>query len=541
MQVSLTPLRLALVTAVFLLVSANLAFWQRTAAALWAPTPAIVAFFAALTLVLLFATLLPLLLAPSGWPLRLVATVLVIVASAAGHFMDGMGTPMTSSMMRNLLETDAAEVHDLLNMGLMLRVGLLGLLPAIFIWRVRLVSPGGWRDARNRAVLASGLLLAAVLALVSSAPLMAVFLREHKVLRAYANPVAPLFNFFAALPDVKPEQGELVNPADTTSRGPELSRPRVFVLVLGETARAANFQLGGYARPTNPRLSTTPDVTWFSAVSSCGTSTAESVPCMFSHLGQEGSRRDSPARYENLLDTLTRKGVEVLWFDNNSGCKGVCDRIPTSSFSDDALRRLHADECRGMHCRDAVLTHALDAALASITRDTLIVLHQVGSHGPAYADRYPPAFRRFMPACELGDLSRCDRQSLLNAYDNTILYTDHNLVESIAALRRHAGRFQPMLLYVSDHGESLGEAGIYLHGLPRSFAPETQTHVPMVTWMPRETRDALGISATCLSRLAREPLSHDNLYHTVAGYFAYTGRPYQARLDLIADCQDSIT
>jgi len=444
-------------------------------------------------------------------------------------------------MMRNMLETDAAEVHDLLNTGLMLRLLVLGVVPAIFIWRVRLVRRGGWRDARNRALAATGLLLAAAIALMPSAPLMAVFLREHKVLRAYANPVAPVFNFFAALPHAKPEQGELVNPADATPRGPASSRPRVFVLVLGETARAGNFQLGGYARATNPRLSQTADVTWFSAVTSCGTSTAESVPCMFSHLGRQGSRGDSPGRYENLLDTLTRKGVDVLWFDNNSGCKGVCSRVTSVSFMDDAVRRLQPDACRGMHCWDSVLTGALDAALASIERDTLIVLHQVGSHGPAYSERYPPAFRKFSPACELGDLSRCDRQSLVNAYDNTILYTDHNLAENIAALQRHEDKYQQMLLYVSDHGESLGEGGVYLHGLPRSFAPESQTHVPMLTWVPQATRAALGTSPACLAKLSREPLSHDNLYHTVAGYFAYAGKPYDRRLDLIADCQDSIS
>ena len=532
----MTPVRFALAVALFLVATGNLGFWQRTAQALWYPSWTLAAFFAALAILLVLLPMLVLLLLPASRPLKAGAIVLVLVASVAGYFMDRMGSPMTAAMMRNVLETDSAEVQDLINGGMLLRVALLGVLPAVLITRLTIIPMGGWRGAGRR--LGTVVVLIALLAgcLSVSAPVMAVFLREHKVLRAYANPVAPIWNFFAALQAKPAIKGPLINPAPAVPTRKAGDRTRVFVLVLGETARAANFGLGGYSRDTTPRLRQRTDITYFPSVESCGTSTAESVPCMFSHLGREGARKDQPERYETLLDTLVRAGVRVIWLDNNSGCKGVCARVPTIDLGQAPVRERHGDLCAGMHCLDEALDRELQRELAAIATDTLIVMHQIGSHGPAYTERYPAAFQRYQPVCALADLSRCDRQSLINAYDNTILYTDHNVALNIESLQRESLARTTMLLYVSDHGESLGENGMYLHGLPRSLAPAAQTQVPMVAWLSENFRQADPVGSGCLAKRATSALSHDNLYHTVAGFFGITQVPYQPALDMLAPC-----
>ena len=282
-------------------------------------------------------------------------------------------------------------------------------------------------------------------------------------------------------------------------------------LVVGETARAANFQLGGYARETNPRLSAASDLVYFDAASSCGTSTSVSVPCIFSHLGRE--RFDNGgSRYLNLLDMLAQAGVDVEWRDNNAGCKGVCARVPFVEYAKSA-----SPLCRNGYCFDEVLMSGLARRLDAVRRDSLIVFHQIGSHGPAYSERYPAGFERFRPVCLTSELEHCSREEVVNAYDNTILYTDHILAEQIELLRSLSDRFDTLLMYVSDHGESLGEQRIYLHGMPYSFAPEVQTHVPLLIWTSAGFRQRTGLSESCLQAKARQAVSHDNVFHTVMG------------------------
>jgi lipid A ethanolaminephosphotransferase len=184
-----------------------------------------------------------------------------------------------------------------------------------------------------------------------------------------------------------------------------------------------------------------------------------------------------------------------------------------------------------------VLLHGLDSVVARADRDTLIVLHQKGSHGPAYSRRYPPAFRRFLPACESNDLHECDRQAIVNAYDNTISYTDHVLAELIDLLRSHSERLDTGLLYVSDHGESLGENGVYLHGLPYAIAPDEQTRVPFIVWFSAGWAMDTGLDLRCVSGQRDAPAGHENLSQTVLGLMDVESEVYQPTLDLFAACR----
>ena len=310
------------------------------------------------------------------------------------------------------------------------------------------------------------------------------------------------------------------------------AKPMLTVLVIGETARAQNFSLNGYARATNMELAHH-DVLSFSNVTACGTSTAVSLPCMFSDLGRAKSRSDSATRREGLLDVLQRAGLNVLWLDNNSGCKGVCARVPHESMSASRVEAL----CREGDCYDDILVQALQNKAGLITTDTVVVLHMIGSHGPAYFKRYPEKFEAFSPACRSADLSRCSRETIVNAYDNSIRYTDHVLSELVGLLRGVNSRFDTAMLYVSDHGESLGEKGLYLHGIPYALAPREQVHVPMLMWISSGMRQRLGLDLACLAARRGDALTHDNLFHSVLGLAMVDTGAYIEGLDLLRPCR----
>jgi lipid A ethanolaminephosphotransferase len=235
-------------------------------------------------------------------------------------------------------------------------------------------------------------------------------------------------------------------------------------------------------------------------------------------------------RSESLLHVLAHAGIGTLWRDNQTGCKGVCTGLPYESFE-------HGHDpvdCDRNGCRDQAMLRDLAQAAGS-GGDTVLVLHQLGNHGPSYYKRYPRSLGKFQPACESADLAQCGRSAIVNAYDNATLNTDDFLARTIAALAAMHSR-ETALIYLSDHGESLGENGLYLHGIPYAIAPATQTQVPMVMWFSPEMAKDRGIDLACLRRRAAQPASHDNLFHSVLGLMQVRTRAYDRRRDLFAGC-----
>ena len=167
----------------------------------------------------------------------------------------------------------------------------------------------------------------------------------------------------------------------------------------------------------------------------------------------------------------------------------------------------------------------------------VLALHQMGSHGPAYYKRSPPALKRFLPECTNTTLGQCDREQLINAYDNTIVATDRFLADTIAWLKGRSTEYAPALVYMSDHGESLGELGIFLHGLPYAFAPEAQKRVPFIAWFGADLAARRGLDTACVGRLLDTPYSHDNLYHSTLGLLDVTTPTYRRELDAFAPCR----
>jgi len=480
------------------------------------------ALLGALGLALALAGLLFATLAFLVWPrwLKPAGLLLLTTATASSYFMVAYGVVIDPSMMANVAGTDVREVRDLLTpaLGLALLLGVV--LPGLWWWRQPLRRlPVGQLLGRQAlwALLAS---LVAVAALALSFQDLASLMRNHKSLRYMINPYNSAYAIGRhSVGEVKRSQqvlqtvgadAHIVLPAGGAGPSP------LIVLVVGETARAADFGLGGYERDTTPELKALQakgNLVYFPKVRSCGTNTETSLPCMFSHLGRTDYVA-SDARFESLLDILKRAGMSVLWLDNQSGCKGVCDRVPNVEVSTVAPPGL----CESGECQDMALLRALPGQLAAQhpqvnPAGTVVILHQMGSHGPAYYKRSPTSLKAFLPECTSTSLQACKQQDIVNAYDNSLRATDAMLAETIRWLETQ-GR-PTMLLYVSDHGESLGEKGLYLHGMPYSFAPDEQTHVPMLTWMSNSFAQSLKLDAACLKQQAFKNWSHDNLFHTV--------------------------
>ncbi|WP_296495045.1 phosphoethanolamine--lipid A transferase [Rhodoferax sp.] len=466
---------------------------------------------------ILFATLAFLV-----WPrwLKPAGVLLLATVTASSYFMAAYGIVIDPSMMANVAGTDAREVRDLLTpaLGLALFSGLI--LPGVWWWRQPLRRLPARRLLGRQALWALLAFLLAVAALAVSFQDLASLMRNHKSLRYMINPYNTVYAIGRhSAGEVKRSQ----QPLQTVGADAHIVLPTgqagvspLIVLVVGETARAANFGLGGYARDTTPRLKALQakgNLVYFPQVTSCGTNTETSLPCMFSHLDRNGFVANE-ARYENLLDILKHAGMSVLWLDNQSGCKGVCDRVPHVAVSTVAPPGL----CESGECQDMALLRALPGQLAAQQTQThaagtVVVLHQMGSHGPAYSRRSPANLKTYAPECASSALQACQQQEIVNAYDNSLRATDDMLAETIGWLE--SLQRPTMLLYVSDHGESLGEKGLYLHGMPYSFAPDEQTHVPMLTWMSPAFAQRLKLDATCLKQKALESWSHDNLFHTV--------------------------
>ena len=527
-RLSLGTNTLLLIIALYLATTQNLAFWSQVLRALPADRGVPELALLGCLFVALVTTLL-LVMAPfaSRWLLKPALGVLLVLAAACGHFMDSFGVVMDRTMLVNVLNTDFREAGELIDPVLLLRVLIAGGLPVLLLHRVQVVRGHPLAELGRRLALVTVACLALLACVMANYKDVTLWARNNRQVRTHVNPTFALYSAYRlARAEFRRPPGPIrVVAADARRSASVAGRPRVVFLFVGETTRAANFGLDGYSRDTTPELAAIEGVVSFSDVSSCGTSTAVSVPCMFSRLGRAGYGHDRALEEENLLDVLQRAGVGVLWRDNNSDSYGVAARVP---YED--LRHLDVDGlCEGNSCRDEVLLRGLDELLTGTTGDRLVVLHMLGSHGPSYYRRYPTQFRRFQPECANDAVQRCDRASIVNSYDNTVLYGDHVLAQAIGLLARHADHVDPTLLYLSDHGESLGEDGLYLHGLPYSLAPEQQKHVPFVVWAPT-------LDHGCLQARRDRPLSHDNLFDTVLGLYGITTTEYRTHLDALHGC-----
>ena len=469
-----------------------------------------------------------------------VLTLIFLVSAGVAYFMSQYGVLIDAGMFRNFAETNVTEVRDLLSVKLFVYIMFLGVLPSWLLWKTP-VNYRRWNRELLSKVLVSVASVAVIggVALVNYQGLSSLF-RNHHELRLMVVPsnyIGASLGYLreqvvsARQPFVKLGEDAEKNPVWQTH-----GRKSLTVLVVGESARAENFGILGYNRDTTPQLDMEAGLIAFTDVHSCGTETAVSVPCMFSNMGRKDYNASKAKNEEGLLDVLKHAGLEVIWRDNQSGCKGTCDRVTVddvSNLKDPVL-------CANSECRDEILLQGLQHFIDTLDKDTVLVLHQMGSHGPEYFKRYPNEYEHFTPVCESNALNNCSRESIVNGYDNTLVYTDHVLSTLIDLLRSNQDKVDTAMLYLSDHGESLGEYNLFLHGTPYMLAPEQQKHVAMLAWFSDSYQKSFSVDTHCLQLSREKPLSQDNLFHSMLGLLEVNSKVYDPGLDMFAGCRGAV-
>lgn len=533
------PLWLVILASLWIATVCNVALWRELARLPGLSASQVVVISVALVLVIALATAALLSLLAWRWTLKPAITLFLLSAAFGAYFMMAYGVVIDKTMMVNTLQTDLRETRDLLNWRLMATVLVLAVLPLVFLWRQKVRRASAARQLLGNFATLAGACVLLVLVVFLFFQSIASVMRNYTHVRYLINPL----NSFYALGSIaaKPFQRDesvvlpLGEDAKLGASYTAQNKPPLLLLVLGETARSGNFSLNGYARPTNPLLAKENVASQRNAWS-CGTSTAASVPCMFSNFGREAYDA-RPANYEGLLDVLQRAGLAVLWIDNQSGCKGVCDRVPNVNTVQLKVPGL----CDSGECFDEVMLHGINERIAALpaerrTKGVVVVMHQMGGHGPAYYKRSPQASKKFLPECTDNALQSCSREGLLNAYDNSIVYTDQLLASSIQWLKAQEAHSAPALLYLADHGESLGENNLYLHGMPYGIAPDVQKRVPWITWLSPGFEQRGKLTTACLKQQLDAPVSHDNYFHSVLGLMNVQTGVYKPALDIYARC-----
>lgn len=449
--------------------------------------------------------------------LKPVAALLLVANSVALYFVAKYNVILDRTMMGNVFNTNYGEAAELWSPQLPVYLLFLGILPAVFLLRTR-IRPA---PALKRA----GLALAALAAVAAFGYLNSKtwlwFDKNSKRVGGLTMPLSYVGNSIRHYRHQAFLNGvdEKIPDARFTDGG-----KTTVILVIGESARAANWSLYGYGRNTNPLLAAD-GAAAMPAARSYTTYTTESIRGMLAHLG-----RKTPARtlYESLPSYLQRHGVNVLWRSNNWGEPRL--KIARYEKADD-LRKACGQACAGGRYDDALLYGLREELAGRQSANNFIVLHQTGSHGPLYSTKYPARFEVFRPPCKSVDLQKCTPAELVNAYDNTILYTDYFLHEVISALRSLKGT-SSVMIYMSDHGESLGEYNFYLHGAPYTLAPDVQKDIPFIVWMSDEFKRRHGLRTSDLP--AASPHSQDNIFNSVMGAFGMQSDFYNKDLDIFS-------
>ncbi len=461
---------------------------------------------------------------------RFVLGLLTVCGSLSFVCYELYGTIMTPDMIRNFLETNSAEASQYFSWS-SLGLSCLMMAPGCFLFMNQSNEQKRWANHFQKvAAFAASILLGALLLLGQLQPFSAT-MRNDKTLRYLIAPFNVVYSTGSTLlRDQSTDRQHKKQIVDANPKATiEPSRPTVFVLVIGETARSDNWQLAGYGRNTTPLLAKD-GVISFPKVQACGTSTDVSLPCMLSRIGRRDYDRNRILSEESLPSLLKRAGFEVTWVDNQSGSKGTSSGVKTVYLKDQVIDSINEQ------CMDYLFVKDLKQRLsaASNHRPQVLIYHMMGSHGPAYNVRSESQDKVFGPVCTDSSFRTCSPASIVNAYDSSIHYTDRVLNGLLSVLKSNKN-IDGGLIYISDHGESLGEAGLYLHGAPYYFAPEGQKVVPMVMWFSENFLKDYSVSETNLMKATKKTnIMHDHLYHTVLGLLKVKSTTYDRQWDLSA-------
>ena len=521
----LTTAKLIIISAVFIVLFNNLAFF-RNVIEVYPISWGNIGFLASLAVALTGVIILLLTLVSSTYTFKPILILILFISSIASYFMNNYNAVIDHTMIENIFSTNMKEAVDLFSFKLVLYVFFLGFLPALWIYRVKVKHGTVKAEFISRLKLVAITLAVIFFSVLIFSKFYTSFLREHKPLRYRTNPTYSLYSMGKYLGNKFKDRHIELKRIGEDAKIPATDTDReLIILVIGEAARVDRFSLNGYPRETNPLLKTD-DVISLRNVQSCGTSTSVSVPCMFSIYSRGSYSEKKGKSTENLLDVLSHANkVNILWRENNSDSKDVALRVQYEDYKNPDKNPICDEECR-----DKGMLEGLQDYIDSQPKgDILIILHQMGNHGPAYYKRYPQSFEKFKPTCKTNELNKCSNDEINNAYDNAILYTDYFLHEAIKLLKQNDGRFETAMIYLSDHGESLGEKGVYLHGIPYFIAPDNQKNIAAIFWLG----DSFKAQKKLLTNKINTEYTHENLFHTVLGLMEVNTSLYDKQKDIL--------
>lgn len=474
------------------------------------------------------------------WLTKPFFALLILLSAAVSYAGFNYGTLFDSDMIANIVETDSSEAGSYFSLySLVWMIGM-GIIPALLL----IITPIQKNKSFFNLILRKLTSMAISLVVIGTVAMMyyqdyASVGRNNSYLRQLIIPTQLVYSIgkyvhrtYLATPIIYREIG-----LDAKQMPQALSaatdKPTLVVFVLGETARSQNYQLNGYNRPTNSYTKAL-NVISFQDVSSCGTATAVSVPCMFSSFTRDNYSRQAADNQDNFLDILKRAQVGLFWIENDGGDKNVAKNIDKIEID-----RSRVDElCNGQTCYDMAMLENFEKNIDKMQGNRMLLMHLIGSHGPTYFQRYPQDKKVFQPDCPRADIENCTVDQIINTYDNTILYTDYVIAQTIEKLKTLEDKYNTALIYISDHGESLGENGLFLHGMPYGLAPEYQTQVPMMFWTSPGFEREKSLNTTCLRNNAQQKTySQDNLFHSMLGIMDITTEVYNPHMDLFANCR----
>ena len=427
--------------------------------------------------------------------------IFFIISSVAVYFINTYSVIIDESMIGNILNTKYEESSSFFSIKLLFYVIIFGIIPSIYIIKVNIIKVE-WKQFLK--TISFALLFILFLIIVNASNVLWID-KNSKTLGGLAMPWSYSVNlslFYTH--QYKKNQKEILLPNATIKD----NQKSVVVLVIGESARSQNFSLYGYPKNTNPLLSKIPNVSHFNATS-CATYTTAGVKGILEHTHTDDL-------YEILPNYLFRNNVEVIWRTSNWGEPPV----HIKNYQD---RAILMPNCKGEGCNyDEILLSGLKEQIETSTKNKiLVVLHTSTSHGPTYSQKYPPQFETFKPVCNTVELGKCSHTELINAYDNTIVYTDYILSKVIEDLKQ-LKKYQSTMIFVSDHGESLGENNLYMHGLPLSIAPKEQYEIPFIVWVSDNSKQLKP----------NNMLSQNHVFHSVLNFLGIQTTIYDEKMNI---------
>ena len=461
------------------------------------------------------------------WPktTKIFSIFFIIMNTLASYFIASYHIILNKTTLANIFDTNFFEATEWFGVSFWIyMIAFCGLPICFVLWtRIKFENPVKHLKKTLLTGLLSALLLSICLCYKTD---VKIYLKENFNLRYQVVPSS----YLSSLVSLGIAKFKKVPALDSTKGMAQHKywqdeKKNLVIFVLGESARDSNFSLSGYNRdtaaPLRPYLK---DMTVFHRTESCGVVTRVSVPCMFSPYDRLSYKEQAIPYTTNVLEILNKNNMDLLWLDNELGCNKVCRNI-TTEFT-----------CNSRDCSDMSLNEKLKKKIPSFNKDTFVILHQRGSHGPRYDLRVPEEHRKWTPYCERADSQQCTHKQLINAYDNTIYYTSFIVADIIKTLTDLTNEYNPILIYISDHGESLGENGAWGHGGDFKDAPEEQKEVPFFVWMPKSTRKVFGFSQKCLNEKTKQKQSQDVIFHSLLGLFGIKTDVYKENLDIFNGC-----